>query len=155
MQRRLAAEPRRRSFREEIAMFEAFDHTADIGLRIRADSLNALFAEAGRALTSLLVEDIDSVHAVDKAEIAVEGTEHDYLLFDWLNELLFQFETDGRLFSRFEVSISETGLHATAYGEVVDPQRHQLSHEVKAITYHHLKVEQTPAGWFAEVILDI
>ena len=40
-------------------------------------------------------------------------------------------------------------------GESFDPARHLLSHEVKAITYHELKVERTPVGWLAEAIVDI
>ena len=42
-----------------------------------------------------------------------------------------------------------------AYGEPYDPARHVLAHEVKAITYHELKVEKTADGWLAEVIVDI
>lgn len=136
-------------------MYEVFDHTADIGLRLRADDLNSLFAEAGCGLTSLIVEDVATVTPTDTEEFDIAGTETDYLLFDWLNELLYRFETDGRLFSQFDVNITDSGLHATAHGETVDPARHQLSHEVKAITYHHLNVEQTPDGWQAELILDI
>jgi len=40
-------------------------------------------------------------------------------------------------------------------GETCDPARHSLAHEVKAVTYHGLAVEQVPDGWRAEVILDI
>ncbi len=47
------------------------------------------------------------------------------------------------------------GLEAAAWGEPMDPSRHELNHEVKAITYHGLKVEQTADGWLAEVIVDI
>ena len=36
-----------------------------------------------------------------------------------------------------------------------DQARHALAHEVKAITYHRLKVERTADGWLAEVIVDI
>jgi len=136
-------------------MYEVFDHTADLGLRIRAEDLNTLFAEAGRGFSSLIVDDPDSIQPADEAEFAVEGTELEYLLFDWLNELLYRFEMEERLFTRFGLQVTDTGLTGKGWGETVDPQRHQLSHEVKAITYHGLKVEQTDAGWLAEVIVDI
>ena len=42
-------------------MFELFEHTADVGLRIRAADLNGLFAEAARGLFSLIVENMDDV----------------------------------------------------------------------------------------------
>lgn len=136
-------------------MYEVFDHTADLGLRMTAGDLDALFAEAGRALTSIIVEDVDSLEPVEDCDFEIAGTERDYLLFDWLNELLYRFESQGMLFSKFEVSVGENGLTGRAWGEIVDPERHALTHEVKAITYHLLKVEPTDGGWLAEVIVDI
>ncbi|MHC4142845.1 MAG: archease, partial [Planctomycetota bacterium] len=78
-----------------------------------------------------------------------------YLLFDWLHELLVAFETRRLVLSEFRVRVSDTGLAAEVRGEGLDPDRHRLLHEVKAITYHGLKLEQTAAGWQAEVIVDI
>jgi SHS2 domain-containing protein len=136
-------------------MYETFEHTADLGLRARAADLNTLFAEAGRALFSVLVEDLDAVGAAEPLEVHVEGDEPDYLLFDWLKALLYHFEVEHRLLVRFEVDVRPGGLSATAWGEAFDPARHELAHEVKAITYHGLRVEQVPDGWLAEVIVDI
>ena len=59
------------------------------------------------------------------------------------------------LWASFAVTIDENGLHGVAHGEPYDPDRHQLSHEVKAITYHELRVEQVDGEWLAEVIVDI
>ena len=136
-------------------MYETFDHTADLGLRIRSADLNALFAEAGQALFATLVEDLDTVAPVRKVDIAVAGDDHEYLLFDWLKELLYRFDAEHLLLSRFEVKIDADGLRGSAWGEPLDPARHELSHEVKAITYHGLRVEPDGDGWLAEVIVDI
>ena len=136
-------------------MYETFDHTADLGLRIRAPDLDALFAEAGQALFSVIVEDLTSVEPKQRLEFRLEGDERDFLLFDWLKELLYRFDSEHWLGSRFEVHVSQNGLEASAWGEPLDPARHRLLHEVKAITYHGLKVEQTRDGWLAEVIVDI
>jgi protein archease len=136
-------------------MFETFDHTADLGLRIRAATLDELFAEAGRALFATLVEDPGSVRPQQRVEIELEGADREYLLFDWLKALLYHFDAEHWLFSRFDVRMSATGLRAEAWGEKLDWDRHVLSHEVKAITYHGLKVEPASGGWQAEVIVDI
>jgi SHS2 domain-containing protein len=77
------------------------------------------------------------------------------LLFDWLNELLYVYDVRRLLFCRFEVEFGPSGLVATAHGEPIDPERHALDHEVKAITYHGLKLEQHGGHWLAEVIVDI
>ncbi|HVV98884.1 MAG TPA: archease [Planctomycetaceae bacterium] len=136
-------------------MYEIFEHTADLGLRVSASSLEELFRDAAIGLFAMVVDNLDEVNPVQAVEFQVDGSERDYLLFDWLNELLYRFDTEHLLFSQFEIAISTTGLTATARGEPLDPGRHRLSHEVKAITYHHLKVEQTAEGWQAELIVDI
>ena len=136
-------------------MHETFEHTADLGLRIRADDLDTLFAEAGQALFAAIVDDPKSVEPREKVEVHLQGSDREYLLFDWLNELLYQFDTQHLLFSRFEAHVSDSGLDGTAWGEPLDTARHALGHEVKAITYHGLKVEHTADGWLAEVIVDI
>jgi SHS2 domain-containing protein len=136
-------------------MYEYFEHTADLGIRVRAADLNGLFADAATALFAAVVDGLESVRPAEQVEISVEGTDLDYLLFDWLRELLFRFDADHLLLSQFEVAVSETGLKASARGEPLDPARHLLSHEVKAITYHGLRVEREDGGWVAEVIVDI
>ncbi|MBW3597962.1 MAG: archease [Planctomycetes bacterium] len=136
-------------------MYEIFEHTADVGLRVRWADLPGLFAEAGRGLASIAVANLDDVKPVQVREISVAGEDREYLLFDWLTELLYIFDTEHLLLVDFDVKIDESGLSATCRGEPIDGERHRLEHEVKAITYHGLKVEQTDDGWQAEVIVDI
>lgn len=136
-------------------MHELFDHTADLGLRATAPTVNELFAEMGRALLASQVEDPSSVRAELSERIEIAGTDVEYLLFDWLKELLLRFETERMLFAQFDVTVTATGLSAEARGEVYDESRHALAHEVKAITYHELKVVERDGGWLAEAIVDI
>jgi SHS2 domain-containing protein len=136
-------------------MHELFEHTADLGLRVEAADLDTLFAEAAECLFSAVLEDIGTVEAKTAVAIELSGTDREFLLFDWLRDLLLRFDADHMLFSRFEVHVREDGLTGTAWGEPLDPERHLLAREVKAITYHELKVQRTPDGWLAEVIVDI
>lgn len=143
------------SEKNQATMFEVFEHTADLGLRIRAVDRQTLFIDAARALFSVLVVNLRDVRCVQQREYAIAGEDDDYLLFDWLGELLYAFDTERLLLSEFEVSLTAEGLRATCRGESIDPSRHELDHEIKAITYHGLKVEYTDDGWLAEVIVDI
>jgi len=136
-------------------MFEAFDHTADVGIRATANSLAGLFAEAARGLFSLIVTDAETIRELQETRIEINGDELEYLLFDWLSELLYRYETEKLLFRRFDVAIDPQGLHAICYGEPVAAERHELDHEVKAITYHDLIVKRDGDDWLAEVIVDI
>lgn len=132
-------------------MHETFEHTADLGLRIRAADLDTLFAEAAQALFGAILDNPATVEARQTVSIHVDGSERIYLLFDWLNELLYRFDTEHLVFGRFEVHVTPSGLDGTAWGEPLDRERHALGHEVKAITYHGLKMEQASDGWLAEL----
>jgi SHS2 domain-containing protein len=136
-------------------MYEFFEHTADLGLRVHAGDPDTLFAEAARALFAAIVDNLDAVQPLQRVEVRLAGTDREYLLFDWLRELLYRFDAEHLVFGRFEVQVTADGLTGTAWGEPLDRARHELAHEVKAITYHGLRVEQTADGWLAEVIVDI
>jgi SHS2 domain-containing protein len=136
-------------------MYEFFEHTADLGLRVRAADLDALFAEAARALFAAVVDNLDAVRPLQRVDVSLTGTDREYLLFDWLKALLYRFDAEHLVFGRFEVRVTADGLTGTAWGEPLDPDRHELGHEVKAITYHRLRVGPEAGGWLAEVIVDI
>lgn len=136
-------------------MYELFEHTADVGLRVRAATREELFVDAARALLSLIVAEPETVQANHQRQFRIPGNELDYLLFDWLTELLYSIDTEGWLWSRFEIQFDQDGLIADCWGEPIDRRRHRLEHEVKAITYHGLFVTQQDSIWQAEVVVDI
>jgi SHS2 domain-containing protein len=136
-------------------MFELFEHTADLGLRVRATDLNGLFRDAGRGLFSMIVEPEPVGTPAKCYEFAIAGERYDFLLFDWLSELLYVFDAERMLLGRFEARVDELSLLGQAAGFALDAGEYRLLHEVKAITYHGLKVERSAGGWLAEVIVDI
>jgi SHS2 domain-containing protein len=136
-------------------LYELFEHTADLGLRVHAATLEELLAEAARGLLAMLVANPKAVRPLQSRTITVAVTSLDYMLFDWLNELLYAFESEKLLLVDFDIRIVRSRLIAECRGEPMDASRHQMDHEVKAITYHGLKVEQTADGWQAELIVDI
>lgn len=136
-------------------MYETFSHTADLGLRIRAEGFHALLEEAGRALFATLVANLDNVQPVETKEFRIEGDDPEYLFFDWLNELLYTYQKDRLVLVKLDVHATPDGLRAACQGERLDLARHQPDHDVKAITYHGLKVLETDGQWLAEVIVDI
>ena len=136
-------------------MYELFEHTADLGLRVRAADLDTLFAEAAACLFTAVVEDLGTVRPAAEVRVELAGDDREFLLFDWLRELLRRHDADRLLFGTFAVSVRPDGLTGTAWGEPIDAARHALSHEVKAITYHEQTVQPSADGWLAEVIVDI
>lgn len=138
-------------------MYETFDHTADLGLRVTADSLAELFVEAARGLTAQIVENPEEIRPLEAVTLEVRAPSREDLLFDWLSELLYQYECRSLVFSSFLVQLKTDGgsLHAECFGEHIDRARHRLANEVKAVTYHDFLIEETPNGWRAEFIVDI
>ncbi len=140
-----------------MTMYERIEHTADVGLRVEATTLNDLFAEAGRGLFELIVPNVADGRASQTLAIELRSDSLADLLCDWLTELVFLFETQRIVLSRFRVQVDDAAysLQAQGTGEPLDTSRHRLGYEIKAVTYHELKLERAGNGWRAEVILDI
>ncbi|MEX0670881.1 MAG: archease [Pirellulales bacterium] len=136
-------------------MYEIFEHTADLGIRVVAPTLEQAMADAGRGLFAVIAGDLVQIRPVAEESFAVAGTDPIWLLFDWMSELHAAFELRRMLLADFTVEIGPTGLRATARGERYDPARHTLAHEIKAITQHELDLRQTAAGWEGRFIVDI
>ncbi len=136
---------------------EVFDHTADVGLRIRGDDLDDLFRTAAEGLVDYVVANREAVRVERVEPVALRAESTADLLFAWLDELIFRTETGHVLYGRFDVSVSGDGLSLEAEigGEPIDPDRHALDHEVKAVTRHGFVLGREGAGWMAELILDI
>ncbi|MGE3179229.1 MAG: archease [Vicinamibacterales bacterium] len=131
-------------------------HGADIGVRGQGPTIGAAFEEAALALTAV-VTDPSRVRPVVPVTIRCEAPSDELLLVDWLNALVYEMATRRLLFSRFEVMIQGHALSATAWGEPVDPARHEPAVEVKGATYTALRVARTEAdaGWVAECVVDV
>jgi SHS2 domain-containing protein len=136
---------------------ETFDHTADVGLRVRGRDLDDLFRTAAEGLFDYVVANRAEVGTTDVEKVSLRDDSTTDLLASWLSELIFRSETLHRVYREFEVFVGEDGLRldATIRGEAIDRDRHVLDHEVKAVTRHGLKLEREGDGWVAELILDI
>ena len=134
--------------------FELMEHTADVGIVAYGAGIAEAFANAGRALFSLITEP-DGINETEYRDIKVTAPDRESLLVAWLNELIFLFDAEGMLFKRFDITnLSTTRLKARAYGEVADISRHILKVGVKAATYHMLEVDSSN-GSRVQVLFDI
>ena len=139
---------------------EVFDHTADIGLRIKSKSLNGLFKDAAEGFYGL-VTDLQTVKdskpdRVQEVEMNFQEENAAELFMHWLQEVLFFFSSRNLVITNFNF-ISLTPMILKFRGSAVrfDPQKHPSRHEVKAVTYHQFRVVWAKGGWEAEVIFDI
>ncbi len=134
--------------------FEIVDHTADVGIIAYGASMSQAFANAARAMFSLITE-LDDVEEVLHHDIELAAPDQESLLVEWLNELIYLFDVDNIIFKRFDITqLNNTQLKARSYGEKVDSSRHKLKTGVKAATYHMLKVDKD-GGCKVQVLFDI
>jgi len=135
--------------------FEVIDHTADVGIVAKGATLPELFEVAAEGMFSFLI-DSASVENHTWLERRVEAEDLEGLLAAWLNDLLVMLSAEAFVPKVFVVDeVSEQRLRATVHGEPVDRARHHFRLDVKAATYHMLKVERTDGGWSARVIFDV
>lgn len=136
------------------ALWEHFDHGADIGVRCVGPSRSAAFVQAAIVLTGV-VTDPDPVKDTDAVTIACTAPDDEILLIDWLNALIFEMATRKMLFGRFELRIVDHRLEATAWGEGVGVAHHRPAVEVKGATMTGLSVRQGNGDWRADCVVDV
>jgi SHS2 domain-containing protein len=139
---------RRRSYRQ-------LPHTADLAWRLWGKDLPELFENAGGALSATLT-DRRYLRRRATREVRLTADDREALLVDWLNHLLYLFDTDGFLGRDFQVELlTPESLAAAVTGESFDPGRHPSLSGVKAATYHQLSIGPVQDGWEATVVLDL
>ncbi len=137
--------------------YRFLEHTADLKFQAYGSSLSECFINSARALFTSIV-DLDAVGDGIEVEIEFDNKELSILLHDFLSELLYLFETEYILFSRFRVTLVEDDeyrLDAKAFGERLNREKHVLKAEIKAVTFHELYVRKEKDGWVAQVLCDI
>lgn len=132
--------------------FELLDHTADALLRAYGESLEECFASAAVGMFDIIA-DLSSVNCVGESRIIVKNSSMDGLMVDFLTELLYLYEVEGVIICDARVKIDGETLEATVKGEAIDPQRHHIKTEVKAVTYHMLEINEEKG--FVQVLFDL
>jgi SHS2 domain-containing protein len=130
-------------------------HTADLAFRVYGETVADLFNNAARALYGAIT-DRRKIRVRTRQQVDVEAPDQEALLVEWLNQLLYLFDTEGFIGREIQVEeITAQRLQAWVGGEPFDPERHEFKTGIKAATYHNLEVKKAAAGWEATIILDI
>lgn len=135
--------------------WEHFDHMADIGVRGIGASVEEAFEQAALAVIAVITAP-GRVRAKTPVAIRCRGADHELLLVDWINALVYEMASRHMLFGRFAVRMTGDRLEATAWGEPVDRERHRPVVEVKGATFTALEVaEAAPGLWHAQCVVDV
>ncbi|MDD5449419.1 MAG: archease [Candidatus Omnitrophica bacterium] len=135
--------------------YELIPHTADIGIRAYGKDLRELFTNAAYGMFDIIA-DLDGLTPSVSQSIEVKAANREELLAAWLAELLYHFYTKQIIFFDFNIEkLDDTSLDAKASGRHVGENRNRLKTEIKAVTYHELKIEENRAELSATVIFDV
>jgi SHS2 domain-containing protein len=132
---------------------------ADVAFEARGETLETLFRASVDAVVGVMVDSPASVVPRVHKLFNAEDEALDLLLFQLLQEIVYFKDAEQLLLRCSLARIVRQGvfwaIRAELEGERMDPERHALLLDVKAVTLHLLSVEQVSGGWMARVVLDI
>jgi SHS2 domain-containing protein len=142
-----------------VGKFEFLEHTADVYIRAHGVNMEEAYQNAALAMFETMTDSTKIAQTTEES-LEIEAEDQYALLYNWLEALLVKFETEGMLYSRFEISdwkeTAETfKFKAKVWGEKFDPKKHPQKVGVKAVTYHLMVVIREPERVILEFILDI
>ena len=131
--------------------------TSDVTFHAWGRSLEELFSAAADATLNVMVRSVESVRPLETRSASVEADALDLLLMRFLDELVYRKDVEELLLRATEVRVEteRNRVQAVLTGERIDPKRHELVADVKAVTLHDLRVERSATGWDAHVTLDV
>jgi len=138
--------------------FEIIEHTADIGIRARGVTLMELFENSARGMFSLITKEAVKPQPEIRKEIHIDKSSDKFeeILVAWLSELLYIFNKEKVFFNSFKISnLNNKGLKADVSGFNAGPRQESLRKEIKAVTFHNLRIEEAVDGFSCVIIFDV
>jgi len=132
--------------------------TADVALLVWGQTREHLLREAAEALMAVMVETPESIQSLEYRRLVVSAKTIEMLLFELLQQLIYLKDTDQILLHIRDLIVEEKDeytIHADAYGDWINPDKHLLRVDVKAVTMHQFQVREKGQGWEATIVFDI
>ena len=131
------------------------EHPSDVGFEVYGDTLEELYANAAIAMYSLMT-DIDEIEADVERAIELKAEDFQSLMFDWLDELIFLFDSESLVMKKFDIVVNETdfSICGNCKGGKFDPSKHVSGIIIKAVTYNMMQINRNEV-WSARVVLDV
>ncbi|MBI4691973.1 MAG: archease [Candidatus Terrybacteria bacterium] len=130
--------------------FEILPHTADVRLRVKGKTLEALFKQAVLGMAQILKPNanIAKINANNTKQIKVESLNKEILLIDFLSEVLTLSQINKNIYNVSSLKFQDSSLEAELVGAKVDG----FDEDIKAVTYHEAKITESKEGNFEVII---
>lgn len=136
--------------------YKFLDHATDAIIEVTAKDLKEAFAVTADAVINLTL-DQDKVEEKDQKEFSSHGKDLHYLLFSWVEEIVFVLITEGFAIKRLEFEIIKDDgykIKANAFGELLDFKKHNFKVEIKAPTFYDMEIREN-SGVYMRFLLDL
>jgi SHS2 domain-containing protein len=132
---------------------------ADVAFEAHGPTIEELFRACWEAAVNVMVSDLKTIEGKEKREITLREKSLELLLFNFLQEMIFLKDAEQLLLLIDTLKIAseddEIKLRAELKGERINPLKHELIVDIKAVTLHHFMVKKSSDGWEATVVLDV
>ncbi len=133
--------------------YRYFDHTADLGIEIFGNGVEALFENTGHAIFETQIE--GRIKPKAEKRIELEAGTLDDLLIDWCRELLYLFSVHHFIPRDYSIKLENYRLFARIRGDSFAPERHNVRIEIKNVTYHNFRIERQGPQYKATIVFDV
>ncbi len=139
--------------------YHFIDHTADIAVEVKGDTVEELFIASASAWQKSVIEK-NEIKLVNKKEIKLNELSYEELLVSFFDELNFLLLTKKWIMGKIDkISINEKNemysLSVAVTGEEIDNSRHHLKVEIKAVTFHQMEIKKVNNKYSTRIIFDI
>ena len=139
--------------------FQFLEHISDGYVEVYGNTLEEAFENVGLSLFAIMTE-IKDIKPRKKIQLEVFGEDKEALLFEWLSELIAQFDITHLLMSKFKIRNIKSNkkgilLNSEAWGEELDPTKHVSKVDVKAATYNRMEIIEKPNNIIIRYVVDL
>ena len=123
--------------------YKYLEHSTDALIEVRAPNLIKAFEVAGQSVVQTIIDDTKVDESIQK-KLTVEGKDLDYLLYNWLEEIIILTITDGFAIKRFKLDVKKEPfvINAELFGENIDIKKHGFKVEIKSPTFHEMEIDE-------------
>jgi len=146
-------------YKKNITKFKEIEHTADMGIMCSGDTLSELFCNAAFGMYQLLMEDVEISNSY-REKIQLKENNLPDLMVSWLSELNYLLTMQNYITCAFDKinikqDLEQCSLKANLLGEKNIALQEYFRTEIKAVTYHQLKIQQKDKTYTAQIFFDI
>ena len=124
--------------------YKVLDHATDAFIEVTASSLTEAFKVAGDSVVDIILDN-SKIEEKEERNIVVMGKDLNYLLYNWLEDLIYLIITEGFAIKKLNITLEkneEYTISAQIFGDDIDIKKHGFKVEIKSPTFHEMDIKQ-------------